>query len=74
MNPGGIGLESAKNFEAEGEQYLPLMEAVSLALQKAREELKEIQFLQDRYAAMQQGFYYEKEIEIIDSSTGNDSI
>lgn len=64
MNPGGIGLESAKNFEAEGEQYLPLMEAVSLALQKAREELKEIQFLQDKYAAMQQGFYYEREIEI----------
>mgnify|MGYP001766104222 CR=1 FL=1 len=61
MNPGGIGLQSAQDFESEGEQYLPLMESVSVALNKAREELKNIQFLQDKYAAMQQGFYLELE-------------
>lgn len=61
MNPGGVGLQSAQDFESEGEQYLPLMESVSVALNKAREELKNIQFLQDKYAAMQQGFYLELE-------------
>lgn len=61
MNPGGVGLQSAQDFEAEGENYLPLMEAVSVALEKARVQLKEIQFLQDKYAAMQQGFYLELE-------------
>lgn len=61
MNPGGVGLQSALDFETEGEQYIPLMEAVSLTLEKARTQLKEIQFLQDKYAAMQQGFYLEME-------------
>lgn len=61
MNPGGIGLQSAQDFEAEGENYLPLMEAVSLSLETARKELKNIQFLQDKYTAMQQGFYLELE-------------
>jgi hypothetical protein len=61
MNPGGVGLQAAQDFESEGENYLPLMEAVSVSLEKARTQLKEIQFLQDRYAAMQQGFYLELE-------------
>jgi hypothetical protein len=61
MNPGGVGLQSAQDFEAEGENYLPLMEAVSLSLERARKELKNIQFLQDKYTAMQQGFYLELE-------------
>lgn len=61
MNPGGVGLQSAQDFESEGENYLPLMEAVSISLEKARIELKLIQFLQDKYAAMQQGFYLELE-------------
>ena len=61
MNPGGIGLQAALDFETEGEQYLPLVEAVSVSLEKARTQLKEIQFLQDKYAAMQQGFYLELE-------------
>jgi hypothetical protein len=64
MNPGGVGLDSAKDFESESDNYLPLIEAVSLALEKANNELKDIQFLQDKYAAMQQGFYYEREVEI----------
>jgi hypothetical protein len=61
MNPGGVGLQSALDFETEGEQYIPLMEAVSITLEKARVELKTIQFLQDKYTAMQQGFYLELE-------------
>ena len=54
MNPGGVGLQAAQDFESEGENYLPLMEAVSVSLEQARTQLKEIQFLQDKYAAMQQ--------------------
>ena len=61
MNPGGIGLQSALDFEAEGEQFIPLMEIVGTKLNEARNELKRIQFLQDKYAAMQQGFYLEIE-------------
>ena len=61
MNPGGVGLQSAQDFESEAENYLPLMEEVSISLQKARTEFKLIQFLQDKYTAMQQGFYLEIE-------------
>ena len=61
MNPGGIGLQAALDFESEGEQYIPLMEAVGNKLNEARQELKTIQFLQDKYTAMQQGFYLEIE-------------
>lgn len=61
MNPGGVGLQAAEDFESESENYLPLMEAVSISLEKARNMIKEIQFLQDKYAAMQQGFYLELE-------------
>ena len=64
MNPGGVGLQTAKDFEEEGEQYLPLLEAVSLRLEEARKALREVQFLQERYAAMQQGFYLERETVI----------
>lgn len=64
MNPGGVGLQAAQDFESEGENYPPLMEAVSVSLEKARAQLKEIQFLQDKYAAMQQGFYLELEPEV----------
>jgi hypothetical protein len=61
MNPGGIGLQSALDFESEGENFIPVMEAVGTKLNEARNELKRIQFLQDKYTAMQQGFYLEIE-------------
>lgn len=61
MNPGGVGLQSALDFESEGEQFIPLMEAVGNKLNEARLDLKKIQFLQDKYTAMQQGFYLEVE-------------
>lgn len=61
MNPGGIVLQSALDFEQEGEQFIPLIELVGTKLNEARNELKRIQFLQDKYAAMQQGFYLEIE-------------
>ena len=61
QNPGGVGLESAKNFEGENELYAKVFDAVGSQIAEARKELKEIQFLQDQYAAMAQGFYLEVE-------------
>ena len=60
-NPAGIGLQSAKDFESDFREFVEVFDAVSVTIEKAREELKEIQFLQDRYAAMMQGFYLERE-------------
>ena len=60
-NPGGIGLESAKEFESEQEQYAYVMSLISEQLQAARERMEEIKFLQDKWSGMAQGFYYEKD-------------
>lgn len=60
-NPGGIGLESAQRMKDENDDFVFCMEKVGESLQKARDRMNEIQFLQDKWATMQQGFYLEKE-------------
>ena len=60
-NPGGTGIESAKAIEKVADIYIETMEFAGKELEAAREELKDIQWLQDKVAAMQQGFYLEKE-------------
>jgi hypothetical protein len=60
-NSGGIGLQAAKDFEEENEIYAKVFDAIGYTLAEARKEFKEIQFLQDKYAAMAQGFYLELE-------------
>lgn len=60
-NPGGTGLKSAKAVEKIADWYAEVIEMSAKVLEKAREELKEIQWLGDKAAAMQQGFYLEKE-------------
>jgi len=60
-NPGGNGLQSAKELEAIAETYGKVLEDSGKVLEAARKELKEIQFLQDQVTAMQQGFYLERE-------------
>ena len=61
QNAGGIGLQAAKDFESENEIYAKIFDAIGKQLSEARDEFKEIQFLQDKYAAMAQGFYLEVE-------------
>jgi hypothetical protein len=61
VNPGGVGLQTALDFEQEATNYLPLFEDVSLILEEARKQLKNIQFLQDKWSALSQGFYLEVE-------------
>jgi len=60
-NPSGVGLETAKIFEKENVEFGIVHESLGEALDTARKELKEIQFLQDRWAAGEQGFYLEVE-------------
>jgi len=61
QNAGGIGLQSALDFEKEKEIFAKCFDAIGKSLSLAREELKKIQILQDKYSAMSQGFYLEIE-------------
>ena len=61
QNPGGVGLQTALDFEEENKIYAKLFDVVSKQVEIARKELKEVQLLQDQYAAMAQGFYLEIE-------------
>ena len=60
-NPGGKGLPDALNFESENEIYIKVLTYVSESLESARKTLKNIEFLQQRWGAMSQGFYLEEE-------------
>jgi hypothetical protein len=60
-NPGGTGIESAKAIEKVADIYIETMELAGKKLEAARKELGDVQFLQEKVAAMQQGFYIEKE-------------
>lgn len=61
QNPGGVGLQTALDFEQENEIYAKIFDCIGMQISYARKELKDIQFLQDQYAAMAQGFYLEVE-------------
>jgi hypothetical protein len=63
-NPGGTGLKLAKEFEAQADKYSKIGIVVGTRIEQARKQLKEIQVLQDKYLASEQGFYYEPEPEI----------
>ncbi len=63
QNPGGTGWQAAKDFESENDIYAKVFDAIGPNIEEARQELKDIQFLQDKYAAMAQGFYLEVEPE-----------
>lgn len=60
-NPGGVGLQAALDFESENKQYLKILEEVAKQLDGSRKRLKEIEFLQQKWGAMAQGFYLEIE-------------
>ncbi len=60
-NPGGFGLKSAQMIDKVQDFYIDLVEMVGKKVEETREELKSIQWLGDKAASMQQGFYLEKE-------------
>ena len=60
-NPGGTGIASAKEVEKVADFYAAVIELTGKVLELSRVELKDVQWLGDKAAAMQQGFYLEKE-------------
>lgn len=60
-NPGGVGLKAAKDFESEVETFAKVATEVENELQNARKNLKNVEFLQQKWGAMAQGFYLEEE-------------
>lgn len=57
VNSGAIGLEAAIEFEKIADKYSQIMIKVGEQVEIAREELRSIQYLQEKWAAAEQGFY-----------------
>lgn len=57
MNPGGIGYDLAAEFEKIADKYSKIMVEVGKKVEEARAALKDVQYLQDKWAAGVQGFY-----------------
>jgi hypothetical protein len=56
-SPGGVGLPLALEFEKIADQYSKIGIVVGTKVEEARTKLKEVQYLQEKYAAAEQGFY-----------------
>lgn len=56
-SPGCVGLEMALEFEKIADQYSKIGIVVGTKVEEARVKLKEVQYLQEKYAAAEQGFY-----------------
>ena len=56
-NPGNIGYKSAIEFEKIADKYSNIMTSVGKKIEEAREQLKGVQYLQEKWAAGEQGFY-----------------
>jgi hypothetical protein len=66
LNPGGIGLQAALDFETIADKYAKVSMTVAKQQEDARKTLREIAWKQERYTAGVQGFYLselEPEIE-----------
>jgi hypothetical protein len=60
-NPGGSGIESAREVEKVSNLYAEVIELTGKKLEESRLELKDINWLGDKAASMAQGYYIEKE-------------
>ena len=56
-NPGGIGYETAVEFEKQADKYSKVMIAVGQKVEEARAKLKNAHYLQEKWASACQGFY-----------------
>lgn len=56
-NPGSIGLDAAIEFEKIADKFSKFGILIGKRVEEARAKLKEVQFLQEKYAAGEQGFY-----------------
>jgi hypothetical protein len=56
-NPGSVGLDAALEFEKIADKYSKIGIAIGEKVEEARAELKNLQYLQEKWAAAEQGFY-----------------
>jgi len=56
-NPGNIGLKAAKEFEKIADKYSKIGIVIGEQLEEARKKLEHVQYLQEKWAAAEQGFY-----------------
>ena len=56
-NPGHVGLDSAKEFEKIADKFSRIGIVVGQKVEEARGQLKNIQYLQEKWASAEQGFY-----------------
>lgn len=56
-NPGSVGLDAALEFEKIADKFSKIGMVVGEKLEDAREKLKNVQYLQEKWAAAEQGFY-----------------
>lgn len=71
MNPGGIGYDSAIKFEKMADQYAKVMTVIGEKVEEARALLQSVQYLQEKWAAGEQGFFL-AELEPKDTPEGCD--
>lgn len=58
-NPGGTGIKLAKQFDEQADKYSKVGMVVGAQVEEARKKLKEVQFLQETWAASLQGLFLE---------------
>jgi hypothetical protein len=56
-SPGGIGMKSAIEFEKIADKYSKIGVVIGQQVEDARAQLKNAQYLQEKWAAAEQGFY-----------------
>jgi len=56
-SPGSVGLDAAIEFEKIAEKYAKYGVVIGQRIEEARADLKNVQYLQEKYAASEQGFY-----------------
>lgn len=71
-NPGNIGYKSALEFEKIADKYAEVLIKLDELVKEAREKLKHVQYLQDKWAAASQGFYL-ADLEPKDEETDNEN-
>jgi len=74
LNSGGIGLERAKEVRDTIEEFKIILQLVEDQIENARKKGEEIQWLHDKWLAMQQGFYLEREDGVEKLEEESDSI
>jgi len=72
-SPGATGYDSCVEFDKIAEKYSKIGIVVGQKIEEARARLKDVQYLQERWAASEQGFYLADLEPIVDASTNSEA-